>query len=213
MVVEQMRLIIDVFSIAAFKTGMLYSQPIIEAIANELEKPQWQNIPFILDPVMVATSGTPLLEKSAIDALCARLIPKASLITPNRDEAQILWQRTITTEADLLTCAQELAQHHQVPFLIKGGHLQHLDDAIDILSLPLGQHKKFSTPRIPNLNPHGTGCTYSAAITAQIALGNPLPEAVRLAKDYITAAIAEYHCHSGYALLNHHAMISIYTAK
>jgi hydroxymethylpyrimidine/phosphomethylpyrimidine kinase len=206
MVVEQIRLIIDVFPIAAFKTGMLYSQPIIEAIANELEKPQWQNIPFILDPVMVATSGTPLLEKSAIDALCARLIPKASLITPNRDEAQILWQHPITTEADLQASALELAHRYQVPFLVKGGHLLHLD-AIDVLAPPQGDLKKYTAPRIPNLNPHGTGCTYSAAITAFLAHGKSLPDAVSHAKAYITAAIAKHHRHSGYCLLNHHAPI------
>jgi hydroxymethylpyrimidine/phosphomethylpyrimidine kinase len=204
MVVEQMRLVLDVFPIAAMKTGMLYSAPIIHAIADTLEERRWQSIPLIIDPVMVATSGTPLLEDEAIEALRSRLIPKATLLTPNRDEAALLWQHPITHESELRTCAESLTARHRVPFLIKGGHLE-ISDAIDILATPDGQIETYRVPKIPHINPHGTGCTYSAAITARIAHGASLPQAIQEAKAYITAAIATHHRHQGYALLNHHA--------
>ncbi|MCS7063737.1 MAG: bifunctional hydroxymethylpyrimidine kinase/phosphomethylpyrimidine kinase [Methylacidiphilales bacterium] len=202
MVSEQIRLCAEVYPLGAIKTGMLFSYEIITAVAATLK-----NMPsasLIIDPVMVASSGARLLLDTAINALKELLFPLATLITPNRDEAEILWGNPINNESALRECARELSSRYHTSFLVKGGHLQG-DNAIDVLCQADGDLHEFSAPRVPQTNPHGTGCTFSAAITAYIAHGHSLVEAVAYAKDFITEAVRTHHRFGPYALLNHHA--------
>jgi hydroxymethylpyrimidine/phosphomethylpyrimidine kinase len=194
---EQIRLVNEAFPIAAMKTGMLYSREIIEAVAEALP----QGIPLVIDPVMVASSGTPLLRPEAIEAMGDLLLSRATVVTPNRDEAALLWGRPINTFEELRLAARELSERFQVPFLVKGGHLQQVE-ALDVLYFQ-GECLDFSEPMVPGVNPHGTGCTFSAAITAGLAKGLSLTEAVRLGKDFITRAIRRHLRIGGYDLLNH----------
>jgi hydroxymethylpyrimidine/phosphomethylpyrimidine kinase len=186
----QLELSLEYFPVRAIKTGMLYSAQIIQTICHVLESLPAKSRPrLVVDPVMVATSGDPLLEPAAIAAYRTLLIPLASVVTPNIDEACALTKRTIKNVAQLEEAGRALAKEFNVPFLVKGGHLTETE-AVDVLFL--GESlKRFSAPRKTGLVTHGTGCTLSAAITANLALGKSLEEAVQTSKDYITRAINE----------------------
>lgn len=199
---EQIELVAEAFPVAAVKTGMLYSREIIEAVAEALEK-GLAKIPLVIDPVMVASVGTPLLKPEAIEALKRLLLPRAAVVTPNRDEAALLLGAPITDLRGVREAARALAGHYGVPFLVKGGHLR-AAEALDVLS-DGGTEWEFSVPMMPGVNPHGTGCTFSAAIAAGLARGLPLAEAVGEGKRFITRAIAERFRYGTYDLLNHFA--------
>lgn len=183
----------------ATKLGMLSDSDIIRAVAAGLSKYAAPNI--VLDPVMVAESGAKLLADSATDALIRHLLPLADIITPNLYEAQILSGMSISTTADMSAAAQKLAELTPGAVLIKGGHLS--GDATDLL-LWQGKEHWFSAPRIANPNSHGTGCTLSSAIACRLAEGHSIPDAVELAKAYLTDALAaNLNLGQGKGPLNH----------
>ncbi len=201
-VADQIRLVAEAFPVAAVKTGMLYSREIIEAVATALAL-HLPEVPLVIDPVMVASVGTPLLKGEAVAALGQLLLPRAAVVTPNRDEAALLLGEPIETLSQVREAARRLAGKYGVPFLVKGGHLR-ADEALDVLS-DGSREWEYSVPMMPGVNPHGTGCTFSAAIAAHLAWGLPLPEAVAEGKRYITRAIAQRLRYGGYDLLNHFA--------
>ena len=186
----------------AVKTGMLGDSQTICTVADSLAAVA---LPYlVIDPVMVAKSGDKLLADAAIATLRERLIPLATLITPNLPEAGELLGRPVTTRDDMPQAAADLLALGCHAVLLKGGHLA--GDASDDLLLTTGGATWLSAARHPGKNTHGTGCTLSAAITAGLARGLALVDAVHAAKDYIGAAIAaadRLHVGSGHGLLHH----------
>ena len=184
---------------AAVKTGMLYSAPIISAVAEFFRgRPR---LPLVVDPVMVSTSGAQLLKPAAVKALCAELLPLATLVTPNLHEAEILVGEKLNSVAGLRAAARELHQRFGCAALVKGGHLRGLNEAVDIFYD--GRHELLlSAPFIRGVSTHGTGCAYSAAIAGHLARGRSLPRAVQQAKEFITQAIARSQTAAGHDVLN-----------
>jgi len=186
---EQLRLLLAGFPVAAVKTGMLYSRPLIEATAAALAAiPGRRRVPLVVDPVMVATSGDPLMQQAAVRT-CARLLfPVATLLTPNLDEAAVLLGRTVTQVGDLAAAARELRERCGCAVLLKGGHLRG-KTAVDVLADDDGE-LELTAPYVAGVATHGTGCTYSAAIAAGLAAGVPLRTSVADAKAFVSGAIA-----------------------
>lgn len=168
------------------KIGMLSCKETMEAVAASLTK--WQVPNIVLDPVMYAKNGSALMEEEAIATLIEKVLPLATLITPNIPEAEKIADMQITTLAEMEQAARLIHQATGAAVLVKGGH--RVADATDLL---FDEETLFSyeAPRIDTKNTHGTGCTLSSAICAQLALGASLPEAVQQAKDYITQAIQQ----------------------
>lgn len=194
-VAEQIRLSWEAFPIGALKTGMLLSRAIIETVCAiltpRLRDPSTR--PFlVVDPVMIASSGDALLSSDAIGAYCEHLFPLADLITPNLDEAATLLGRSIASRSEMQAAGGELVQRFGTAILLKGGHLRE-PDALDLLFTKEGALHEFTAPFVRNVETHGTGCTYSAAITAYLARGADLVNAVGKAKQFVTAAIANHH--------------------
>ena len=170
----------------ACKTGMLYSAAIIRVIAEFFA--DRKHPPLIVDPVMIATSGAALLKPAAVRAMRDKLLPLATLVTPNLDEAELLLGIKIRDEEDLRTAACQIVKCFGCAALVKGGHLRGTKDAVDIFND--GDNELFlSAPFVREVSTHGTGCTYSAAIAALCAQGKSLPDAVTSAKCFITTAI------------------------
>lgn len=169
----------------AVKIGMVSSGEIVEAIAERLMHYSAKNI--VVDPVMVATSGSSLIKTEAIRALIEKLLPISTVITPNIPEGEILADMKIESKADMETAAKKIGNDYHCAVLLKGGHS--LCDADDLL-YQNGELIWFHGERIENPNTHGTGCTLSSAIAANLAKGFPLEIAVRRAKDYISGALA-----------------------
>ncbi len=188
MVLAQMDAVFAELSPAAVKTGMLYSADIIRAVADFFAV--GKRPPLVVDPVMVATSGALLLKPSAVKALLGELLPLATLATPNLDEAQILVGVKLATVEDLRTAAREVVRRFGCAALVKGGHLRGLTTAVDIFNDGRTE-LMLEAPFVRGVNTHGTGCTYSAAIAAYLALGCDLARAVTAAKQYVTQAIAQ----------------------
>ena len=188
----------------AVKIGMLFSPELIRIVAEGLQHHGVQRI--VVDPVMVAQSGDKLVQDEAIDALRKYLIPLADLITPNLPEASVLLGRDIRTAEEIQLAAVELGHLGCGAVLIKGGHLPS-GDCDDCLYLAREKRMiTFSGKRIGTTNNHGTGCTLSSAIAANMAKGAAVEEAVRRAKDYITAAIAAgavYKIGNGHGPVHH----------
>jgi hydroxymethylpyrimidine/phosphomethylpyrimidine kinase len=201
-VADQIRLVLEAFPVAAIKTGMLHSAEIIAAVVKAIAPALAQGIPLVVDPVMVASSGKVLMKKDAIRAL-RQFIAQATLVTPNRDEAELLWGKPIRNVKALEAAALALAKAFPgTHFLVKGGHLK-TGHAVDVLAFPDGRVHEFSAKRIPGIDPHGTGCTYSAAIAAGLAKGLTVTEAVVLGKLFITRALSRRFEIGPYQLLNH----------
>ncbi|MGA2052870.1 MAG: bifunctional hydroxymethylpyrimidine kinase/phosphomethylpyrimidine kinase [Opitutales bacterium] len=192
------------YPVRALKTGMLATAGNVDTVAEILtENP---NLPAVIDPVMVATSGALLLDPAAIAALTQRLLPRAALITPNFDEAAVLLgRRPDITPAALETAALALAQAFGVPVLLKGGHVP-TDPVLDLLAGPDKILLRLRAPRIQNVDTHGGGCTLSAAIAAQLALGRGLVEAVEHAHAGLARAFAHPLLLNGRKFLNHAAL-------
>lgn len=168
----------------AVKIGMVASAELIEMIAQRLQFFQAENI--VVDPVMVSTSGAKLLKEEAVETLKKCLLPLASLVTPNIPEAEVLSGISIDTKQDMETAARSIAKHYACPVLLKGGH--GVNDADDLLYD--GSHTHwFCGARIDNPNTHGTGCTLSSAIAANLAKGYDMKTSVWRAKDYISGAL------------------------
>ncbi len=196
---EQIEVLLRGFPVAAIKTGLLFSAEIIREIASALR--EHRSIPLVIDPVMVATSGDPLLQEDAIGIYERELFPRAALITPNLDEAARLLDKPIGDLRGMRKAGEILANKYGVSVLLKGGHLTG-DQATDLLFLN-GNVIEFSAPFSRGIATHGTGCTYSAAIAAGLATGLPLEEAVRRAKNFVSAAIAQHHGWGDIHALNH----------
>jgi hydroxymethylpyrimidine/phosphomethylpyrimidine kinase len=186
MVRAQIEAVVEDMEISALKTGMLANRQIIEEAASVITARGLG--PLVVDPVMVAKGGDRLLDKSAESAYLDRLFPLAALITPNIPEAEVLLARRIQSVDDMKDAATALMRVGCRAVLVKGGHLE--GDPIDILWDGSTLHE-LVTPRIDTPNTHGTGCTYSAAITARLAFGHDVETSVRGAKQYLTTAIRE----------------------
>lgn len=169
----------------AVKIGMVSSSELICVISERLKHYDAKNV--VVDPVMVATSGSALMKNDAVQTLIDELLPIAALITPNIPEAQILSGLSITTEEDMITAAKKIGNTYNCAVLVKGGHS--INDANDLL-FSNGELIWFEGKRIDNPNTHGTGCTLSSAIAANLAKGFSLEESVKRAKDYISGALA-----------------------
>ncbi len=188
-VAAQVRLSFEAFPIAAVKTGMLFSPEIIMAVAEQLK--EYPEIFITVDPVMVASSGDLLIKPEAVSLYKEYLFPMAGLITPNLDEIATLVGRPIYSLDAMRDAGRELTASFKTSFLLKGGHLRR-PVATDLL-LTNGEIIEFEAPYVKGMSTHGTGCTYSAAITAGIARGLSLPTAVREAKSFVTRAITLHH--------------------
>ena len=184
----QLLAVLSGYPVRAIKTGMLFSAGIIETVADVLEG--FRSIPLIIDPVFAATSGSRLIEESGIQALITRLFPLASLITPNMPEAEIVTGMSLKEESDLERAAAAMFARFGVPVLLKGGHLG--GEAADVLCDERGL-RVFRSEMVKNVNTHGTGCTFSAAIAAEMARGRPLRTAVENAKSYIFECLRLSH--------------------
>ncbi|HNR34397.1 MAG TPA: bifunctional hydroxymethylpyrimidine kinase/phosphomethylpyrimidine kinase [Candidatus Hydrogenedentes bacterium] len=199
-VAGQIRAVAEDIGIDAAKTGMLSNAHIVEAVAEAIRAHDIRNL--VVDPVMVAKSGDTLLRADARNALCNRLLPHALIVMPNIPEAEILANRRIASADDIPDAAKRIHAFGPKYVLIKGGHLQQ-DVARDYLFDGFAQ-RTFDAPRIETRNTHGTGCTYSAAVTACLARGYDVPDAVQRAKEYLTEAIRQsYPLGHGHGALNH----------
>ena len=195
----QIEAVLGDFGADAVKLGMLSNAGIIRTVADRLRAHGQTRI--VLDPVMVAKSGAPLLQPDARTALIEAVLPLAEVVTPNLHEASVLAGLPVATEADMQEAARRI--HAQGPrhVLVKGGHLK--DSATDIL-FDGRSFTRFPAPRLDSNNTHGTGCTYSAAIAAGLALGAPLAAAIGESKAYVTAAIREgFPAGRGVGVLRH----------
>ena len=201
MVLQQLEAVFAGFKPAAIKTGMLYSGPIIAAVAGFLAALGQKRPPIVVDPVMVATSGARLLKPSAIRVLKEALLPLATLVTPNLDEAEILAGMTIREPEDLRVAAQTIQAAYRCAVLVKGGHLKGMTEAVDIFNDGRDE-LMFTSPRIKCASTHGTGCMMSAGIAAELALGAPLIDAIEAAKNRLTRAIANPLRTQRHAVLN-----------
>lgn len=187
----QMKAVLEDFDIRAAKTGMLFSAEIIREVASAWKG---QKIPLVVDPVMVATSGDSLLKADAIDAFKKDLFPLARLITPNIPETEALTGMRITTEMEMENAAKLLSQQFPEQYiLVKGGHLptranERERSVVDLL-IYKGRMDFFTAPYIDTPNTHGTGCTLSAAIVANLVKGNDMHQAIAAAKRYVTDAL------------------------
>ena len=169
----------------AVKIGMVASSELIRVIADRLRYYDAKNV--VIDPVMVATSGSALMKNDAVQTLIEELLPVSTLVTPNIPEAQVLSDLTIETKENMVTAAKQIGDSYHCAVLLKGGHS--INDANDLLYAN-GELVWFEGKRINNPNTHGTGCTLSSAIAANLAKGFTLAESVQRAKDYISGALA-----------------------
>ena len=182
---EQLKSVFQDIVPDAIKTGMLAQVETIELVASYLSE---QKCPAVLDAVMVATSGERLIEEDAIQALKTKLLPLATIITPNLPEAEVLVGRTLKSENDIMNAGRWIRKELEVKnVVIKGGHLAKV--ASDYLFLEDGEVRIISAERIATNHTHGTGCTYAAVITAELAKGRTVAQAVETAKRFITEAI------------------------
>ena len=185
---EQIELLLKYFPVAAIKTGLLCNAAIVAEVVRSLRKPKRRQL--VVDPVMIATSGDVLLAPKAIQIYERELFPLATLITPNLDEAARLLGEPIGDLAAMHRAARILGKKYGAAVLLKGGHLRGRR-AIDVLYFG-NRTREFSAPFVPRVKTHGTGCTYSAAITAELAKGAELRCAIATAKKFVTSAIRSH---------------------
>jgi hydroxymethylpyrimidine/phosphomethylpyrimidine kinase len=193
MVRAQIEVLLKNFRVGAIKTGLLCSAEIVCAVAQAIqdgEEKTARPIPFVVDPVMIATSGDNLLEAKAVESYKNKLFPLATIITPNLDEAALLLKTPIKDRKQMEDAVRALAKQYGSSILLKGGHLPG-DNAIDLL-FHHGELTEFSLPFVRGVETHGTGCTYSAAITSGLASGFSLEQAIKRAKKFVTESIARH---------------------
>jgi hydroxymethylpyrimidine/phosphomethylpyrimidine kinase len=186
-IADQIDAVVEDIGVDAAKTGMLSSAQIITAVADRVRHWGLANR-LVVDPVMVAKSGDRLLREDAVEALRRELLPLAAVLTPNLPEAEVLVGHRVESEAEIRDAAREIVALGPRAVVIKGGHRRDTSRADDVL-FDGREFSVFGAERIDTPNTHGTGCTFSAAIAAQLALGADVIEAVRLAKAYLTEAI------------------------
>jgi hydroxymethylpyrimidine/phosphomethylpyrimidine kinase len=200
LVTEQLQAVLDDIPPHAAKLGALGNAAIVDAVASLAEE---FTFPLVVDPVMISKHGTPLIPEDGKRALLGRILPITYLLTPNLPEAAALTGREVTTRDDMKRAAERLYASGAKNVLIKGGHLS---GTADDLLLADGKFHQFTSDRIETVHTHGTGCTYSAAITAGLAKGDSLMEAVGKAKEFITRAIRTNPALGhGVGPVNHHA--------
>jgi len=201
LVAAQIQAVLEDIPPQAAKVGALGSREIVEAVAREAGR---FSFPLIVDPVMISKHGARLIDEAATRTLIEELIPRTFLLTPNLDEAAALTGLLVEDRDGMARAAQKLASFGAANVLVKGGHLR--GEALDLLYLSGGEIREFSASRIETRHTHGSGCTYSAAITALLAKGTPLIDAVGRAKAFISEAIRSAPgLGSGNGPLNHHA--------
>ncbi len=186
----QFRSVADDIGVQAVKTGMLASAELVETVAELLTG---LDAPVVVDPVGISKHGDPLLAASALESLRTKLLPVATVATPNLDEVAWLTGVRVATEADMRRAADAVLSYGPAWALVKGGHLDGAE-AVDLLTDGTEEHW-LRAPRHDNRHTHGTGCTLASAVAAELAKGSGVPEAVTAAKDYVTGAIA-----AGFAL-------------
>lgn len=199
----QIKSVMDDIGVDALKIGMLHAPEIVDVVAWAIDHYQLKNV--VLDPVMVATSGDRLIASETVQVLVRELFPRATLITPNLDEAVLLLGRDISDASVLEAAGRDLLAMGARAVLLKGGHLPG-DDVMDLLVQPNTPSERLSSRRIKSRNVHGTGCTLSSAIAAYLALGMGLSEAVHCARQFIVQAIAhgaDITTGQGHGPLNH----------
>ncbi len=196
---QQMDMVFTDIRPDAVKIGMVSNKDIIVSIAKKLR--QYDVRVVVLDPVMVATSGSRLLKDDAMNALIGQLFPLATVITPNIPEAECLTGMDIQSRPDMSKAAEKIAEFYQGGILIKGGHMS---DCSDDLLWMQGKEVWFQSEKIDNPNTHGTGCTLSSAIACGLAAGHSLEQSIQNAKAYITGALkANLNLGAGSGPLNH----------
>jgi hydroxymethylpyrimidine/phosphomethylpyrimidine kinase len=184
---DQIVAVVDDIGVDAAKTGMLASAAIVDAVADAIEASAVPNL--VVDPVFVSKHGHTLLAEDAVDVLRTRILPRATLVTPNLPEAAGLTELTVASRDDMRKAAEAILGFGAGAALIKGGHLLGEGDASDLLVAADGTERWLTVPRIDTPHTHGTGCTLSAAIAARLARGDDLASAVERGKAFVTAAI------------------------
>ncbi len=210
MLKAQIEAVVEDIGVDAVKIGMLHSPEIVQVVAWAIDHFKLPHV--VLDPVMLATSGDTLVGQETVQVLVRELFPRATVVTPNLDEAALLLKRNINRVEELDAAAQDLLALGANAALLKGGHLAG-SEVVDVLAQPGQPHTRLQSARIASRNVHGTGCTLSSAIAAHLALGYPLDAAVKLARAYILQAIAAgaaVHTGGGHGPLNHgHAPVAM----
>ena len=181
----QLDSVLSDIGVEAVKTGMLASTELVSAVADALGR---VGVPVVVDPVGVSKHGDSLLAPDAVVAVRERLLPVATLVTPNLYEVNQLTGVKVDSEADLPRAAEAVLALGPAAVLVKGGHLD--GDAVDLLLTATGETRTYRSARLDNRHTHGTGCTLASAVASRLALGDPLPDAVAAAKEYVTGAIA-----------------------
>jgi len=201
---DQIEVLTKNFQISAIKTGLLCSAKTVSAVARAIlamDKNTAHQLPVVIDPVIVATSGDLLLERAAIEAYKEKLFPLATLVTPNLHEAERFLEMEIKDREGMHRAGKELERQFGTAVLLKGGHLRG-DAAVDFLFIDRTV-LEFSAPFVRGVATHGTGCTYSAAITAGLASGLALEEAIGRAKQFVTDSIRNHLKWGSVHALNH----------
>lgn len=199
---QQIEVVFKDMPVKAVKTGMLFSDKIIETVAKTLED---KEIKLVVDPVMIAKGGASLLQSDAVTALKTKLLPLATVLTPNIPEAEVITGLTIKTDADLHKAAKEILKMGVGCVVMKGGHLDGRE-AVDTVYLHDGSRFAMQSERIETTQTHGTGCTFSAAITAFLGQGMDLREAIIEAKKFVHLAISNpLNIGHGHGPTNHFA--------
>jgi hydroxymethylpyrimidine/phosphomethylpyrimidine kinase len=187
---QQIEAVFEELPPAAVKTGMLFSAENISVVAKFFgARTACSRVPLIVDPVLISTSGAKLLEPKAIKFLKEKLLPLATLVTPNLSEAEILSGQKISSVEEMGEAARKIHSQFGCAVLVKGGHLKNSREASDFF---FDGKTEFllRAPFVKGIRTHGTGCVYSAAICAALALGNGLPQAVKIGKKFVTAAVS-----------------------
>ncbi len=205
LITQQLDAIGSDFSIAACKTGMLFDAARIEAVATGVKRHVFNRL--VVDPVMIAKGGAPLLQDTAIDALKTSLLPLATVVTPNVPEAEVLTGLTIRSFNDRLEAARRMLAYGVRAVILKGGHLE--GETAEDLIMTESEVFLLSAPRIQTSDTHGTGCTFSAALTAELAKGRSIMEAAVTAKRFIQSAITHgLEIGAGHGPTNHWAYVA-----
>lgn len=205
LITQQLDAIGSDFSIAACKTGMLFDASRIEAVATGVKRHVFNRL--VVDPVMIAKGGAPLLQDTAVDALKTSLLPLATVVTPNVPEAEVLTGLTIRSFNDRLEAARRMLTYGVRAVILKGGHLE--GETAEDLIMTESEVFLLSAPRIQTSDTHGTGCTFSAALTAELAKGRSIMEAAVTAKRFIQSAITHgLEIGAGHGPTNHWAYVA-----
>lgn len=199
-VIEQAEAVMQYFTVRAAKTGLLYSLETIKKVAAFFSRNP--DIRLVIDPVMVSSSGSRIISTEAIDAYQTLLLPLASVITPNLNEAEILIGHRLRTPEDMDRAAEELAAEWNATIYLKGGHLGG-NKLFDVVCDPEGALRSFSQKRIRTIDTHGSGCTLSACVTAHLAMGASPIRAIETARTYLRRGMEKPVFHSGNRFINH----------